>query len=265
MARTYFQHIPELIKVVERANDAIMEIYKQKHVHQQTKTDDNGRQSPVTEADLRANTIILDALQAMTPDIPIVSEEQDPKLNKKAVQNGLYWIVDPLDGTKSFLMKDGQFTVNIGLVKDKTPVLGVVGIPVSGDLYFTSEIGAIRRSNGQDTAISTSDTDIVSTVVASKNHLDDETRDFIAQFGDVELIQAGSSLKLCRIAEGKAELYPRLAPTLMEWDTAAGEAVLRAAGGEVIDKTGQQLAYGKLPELRHHGFIAKSPNVSVQL
>lgn len=234
-----------------RAGGAIMEIYK-RDFEVEFKADD----SPLTEADKAAHHIIVDALE--DSGFPVLSEEskQIPYEERKAWET--YWLVDPLDGTKEFIKKNGEFTVNIALIKDGRPVMGVVYAPVLQTMYYGIvqggegvEQGAWKATGCADRSID----EILSSsspcptphaqsgeaslrVVASRSHCNEETEKFIGQlekeFGTVELVSSGSSLKLCMVADGSADIYPRIAPT-MEWDTAAAHAVVKAAGGRVVE------------------------------
>ena len=202
--------------------------------------------SPVTEADERAETIILDGLAQLCPSIPVVAEESVAAGRLPDISGGRFILVDPLDGTKEFISRNGEFTVNIALIEQGEPVLGVVYLPALETLYWTDGEGrAMRR--GQNEApepIRCRSAPAELTVVASRSHRDSATDEYLADYQVAELISAGSSLKLCRVAEGSADMYPRLGRT-MEWDIAAGHAVLRAAGGTVRTLGGEPLRYGK--------------------
>lgn len=218
--------------------------------------------SPVTLADLAANDIIVQGLRRITPEIPIVSEEL-PDSVFVGQSARLFWLVDPLDGTREFVSGGDDFTVNIALVRDHYPVWGTVFVPVTGALYWGGlETGSFRRTGNttdrlQVTSLDRSGSSSTDTVrvVASKSHMNAQTRSFIARFGPhVELVQAGSSLKFTMIAQGDAHAYPRLGDT-SEWDTAAAQAVLEGAGGFVCDLQSNRLRYGKDNVLNPH-FIA---------
>ncbi len=260
-------NITEVIAITREAGKAIMEIYNQANeVASETKVSEvDGFESPLTQADIESHKIITAKLKELTPDIPIVSEEQNQDLNLEAMKNPLAWVVDPIDGTKGFIKRDGDFTINIGLVKNDTPVAGVVFAPVHELMFYADKNGAFVEENSQTRSISASSSTVVKNVVASKNHLDETTSTFLEQFGEVNFVQAGSSLKLCKVATGEADVYPRLGPNSMEWDTAAADAIVRCAGGIVIGPDGQPLAYGKAPELRNLGFVAHGPNVEYRL
>ncbi len=212
--------------------------------------------SPLTEADLAAHRILVSGLRALMPQRPVVSEESghgDPRHGASS-----FWLIDPLDGTKEFLNHSGEFTVNIALIEQGRPVLGIVHAPAL-DLTYWGQAGgkAWRCRSGQcdEIRVSPMSADPLR-IVASKSHLNQATADFIAGLGEHVLVQAGSSLKFCRIAEGAADVYPRLAPT-SEWDTAAAQAVLEAAGGHVFQPDGRPLAYGKA-DILNPPFIASA-------
>lgn len=237
-----------LVELALAAGEAILEVY--------AKLDENsakikGDGSPVTEADARAEAIILAGLAKLTPNIPVVAEEAVAAGNVPDVGTGAFWLVDPLDGTKEFLSKNGDFTVNIALIDQGAPVLGVVYAPAIGELYYgvvgqSAEQAKVENSKpGTWTRIAVRAAPASGLkVIASRSHLSPETKDFIDRFPSAEFTSAGSSLKFCRVATGAADLYPRLART-MEWDTAAADAVLRAAGGRVMTMDGALLKYGK--------------------
>jgi 3'(2'), 5'-bisphosphate nucleotidase len=207
--------------------------------------------SPVTEADEKAEAVILEGLARATPDIPVVAEESVAAGNIPDVSGGRFWLVDPLDGTKEFINRNGEFTVNIALIENGEPVLGVVYAPAIGRMFCgagTQARTATRKDDGSfpdPSAIETRATpDEGLTVVASRSHRDYKTEEFLKDYKVAELKAAGSSLKLCLIAAGEADMYPRLGRT-MEWDIAAGHAVLRAAGGTVTNVDGSPFRYGK--------------------
>ena len=247
---------PTLLKalqqLVHQAGEAIMQVYKTADFGIETKKDD----SPVTKADLDAHYLLADGLAKLTPHIAIVSEE-DPASQIVPQTHNCYWLIDPLDGTKEFINRNGQFTVNLALIEDNAPSFGFVSTPIDQTLYWGGkQLGAWRLSNDSIEQLQTQAHQSPKRVVASKSHLNQATRDFIANLGDTTLVQAGSSLKLLRIAEGEADIYPRLAPTC-EWDTAAAQAVLEGAGGKVTQVDGSPMVYGKANILNPH-FVASS-------
>lgn len=215
--------------------------------------------SPLTRADKAAHARIMTHLEPT--GIPVLSEEGAhlPYDERRTWQR--LWIVDPLDGTKEFIKRNGEFTVNIALVEDGTPVLGVIYVPVKQQLYYgIAGEGAKKEERGECSTLPLPAGERAFTVVASRSHLSPETADFIdnirLEHPDLELVSSGSSLKICLVAEGKADIYPRHAPT-MEWDTAAGDAIARAAGCEVVDAlTGEPLRYNK-EDLHNPWFVVK--------
>lgn len=241
--------LPALLSAARLAGQAIMDIYANGQHDTQLKDD----HSPVTAADLAAHGVLVAALAGLLPDCPVVSEEdRDSQRYRQATGN--FWLIDPLDGTKEFLARNGEFTVNIALIAQGRSVLGVVYTPAIEGLYWGSPgLGAWREQAGAVQAIQVQ-AGTHCRVVASKSHLNAETQAFINRLDEVELVQAGSSLKLCRVAEGAADIYPRLAPTC-EWDTAAAQAILEDAGGVVLNELGQPLRYGK-PDVLNPSFIA---------
>lgn len=213
-------------------------------------------QSPLTAADLAAHHIIEVGLRLATPDLAVVSEENQDAHGIDREQS-IFWLVDPLDGTREFLSGNGEFTVNIALIVQGWPVLGVVLVPTTGECFgVVCLLGLFQgREDQQPVAIQvTSARPNPWRVMASRSHLNDSTAALIARLGPVSLLQAGSSLKFCRMAQGQADIYPRLSPTC-EWDTAAAQAVLEGAGGHVFDLNGKRLRYGK-PEVLNPSFIA---------
>lgn len=214
--------------------------------------------SPVTEADRRANEAICACL-AKGEALPVLSEEskQVPFSERKSWPR--FWLVDPLDGTKEYIRGSADFTVNIALIEEGAPVIGVIYAPVSDTLYYGgTTLGAYRRKANEHHALRIkSELGVPLKVVASLSHRSIETEELLSRLPEHELVAIGSSLKFCLVAEGSADLYPRLAPT-MEWDTGAGHAIVEAAGAKVITADGQPLAYNK-PNLKNPNFIATTP------
>jgi 3'(2'), 5'-bisphosphate nucleotidase len=205
--------------------------------------------SPVTAADTEAERIILEGLSRAAPAVPVVAEEEIAAGRGPADPGAVYFLVDPLDGTREFVSGRGEFTVNIALVRDGQPILGVVVAPVSGTLH-SGRPGLAERVVLDDAMAVVSRRRIavrqcgpVPTIVASRSHGTPETDRYVAQVKQAELVHVGSSLKFCMLAAGEADLYPRFGRT-MQWDTAAGDAVLRAAGGQVLTLAGDSLRYG---------------------
>ena len=229
-------------------------------IHVDIKNDD----SPVTLADREAETFIQMSLEELTPNIPIIGEEAAALGKLPDLQDAEYfWIVDPLDGTKEYIAGGGDYTVNIALVRSHEPIMGVVYAPYHGHLYAGHGEGTAVKwveDTNKEKPIQVRDVPPSGmTVVASKSHGDAEKRDkFLEAFKVEKLVKRGSSLKICIIAEGKADIYPRFGPTC-EWDTAAGDAVLRAAGGVMAEVNGDILKYGGFkPKFLNPEFIACS-------
>jgi len=246
-------NLEDIVAIAKEAGEAIMDIYSQDFTIEYK--DDN---SPLTQADLRANAIICEQLEKLYPSVPMMSEE-----NKEVVYDirkdwDYYWCIDPIDGTKEFIKKNGEFTVNIALIYRGNPVLGVVYAPAIEEMYKSKKgEGAFKNGKKLPLFKNTQPKEKLY-VVASKSHLSEETQRFIDNLDtkSIEQISKGSSLKLCMVAEGIADIYPRLAPT-MEWDTAAAHAIVLEAGKkvEVFDSV-ELLKYNK-PNLLNPWFIVK--------
>jgi 3'(2'), 5'-bisphosphate nucleotidase len=215
--------------------------------------------SPVTLADGKAEAIILSHLAAAAPDIPVIAEEQAEALGLPDRIPPRFWLVDPLDGTKEFVKRNGEFTVNIALVEQGRPVLGVIGIPVKGVVYGAAgpDTAYVVDTAGRIRSIAARHCPSHGATVAYSRSHADTTRleDWLADYAVAERVVAGSALKFCLIAEGAADLYPRFGPT-MEWDTAAGQALVEAAGGSMTRLDGTPFRYGK-PGFRNPGFVVR--------
>lgn len=257
--------MPLIRKLAIQAGERIMEIYEADDFEVKSKSD----ASPVTEADEKADALISAGLSAAFPDVMLVTEEQ---AESHSAKGDTFLIVDPLDGTKEFINRRGDFTVNIAYVENGVPVRGVVYAPAKGRMFYTlpggdtvEEIGSFdpdRLGETHRIKVRTPDNGALM-VVASKSHRDQATDDYIARYDVQDMTSAGSSLKFCLVATGEADLYPRLGRT-MEWDTAAGHAVLAGAGGQVVrfdDLT--PLAYGKA-DFANPFFIAFAPGVGLK-
>jgi len=252
----------EVVGIAEEAGKAVMEIYFQGDFGTVYKTDN----SPVTRADTTSHDIIAGKLRALTPDLPVLSEESgiEPYV-KRRLWNAL-WLIDPLDGTKEFIKRNGEFTVNIALIEDSHPVLGVVHAPALAVSYFAAYgVGAFKK--GADNQIKRilvePDLHMPLKVVTSRSHDGGGLERLFDQTISFERIRVGSSLKFCLVAEGVAHLYPRLGPT-MEWDTAAGQCVVEMAGGSVTDLRGGNLKYNKLDLFNPPFMVSCSPASSWQ-
>ena len=262
---TYDALIPVFRKLAIEAGEKIMEIYNADDFGVKVKSDD----SPVTKADEAADALISAGLRAAFPDLMLVTEEQ---AESHATTGDTFLIVDPLDGTKEFVQRRGDFTVNIALVENGVPTRGVVYAPARARMFLTLPDGSAVEEDGPFDAetmgavkpirVADSDNEALM-VVASKSHRDQATDDYIARYNVKDMTSAGSSLKFCLIATGEADLYPRLGRT-MEWDTAAGDAVLRGAGGHVVRFDDHEpLSYGK-DGYANPFFIAYAPGVELK-
>lgn len=261
----FAQLVPVMRRLALEAGDRIMEVYNGPDFEVKAK----GDASPVTEADEAADALISAGLRAAFPSVPLITEEQ---ADSHALQAQTFLIVDPLDGTKEFVQRRGDFTVNIAYVEAGVPLRGVVYAPAQGRLFYTladgrsvEETGPLAKDQaGPCRVISVSRPDNRALrVVASKSHRDAATDAYIGNYVVADMKSAGSSLKFCLVATGEADLYPRLGRT-MEWDTAAGDAVLRGAGGRVVRFDGHaSLGYGK-PGWDNPFFIAYAPGVELK-
>jgi len=219
-------NINDIKNIILEAGEAILKIYKKDF-----KIEYKDDKSPLTEADTQSNAIICSSLEKLYPNIPIMSEENKQVEYEVRKNWEYYWCIDPIDGTKEFIKKNGEFTVNIALIHNNTPVLGVVYAPVIGKMYWAKKSeGAYLNGEKLPLQINNNPKEKLF-VVASKSHLSTETQEFINSLDSKDIVQVskGSSLKLCMVADGSADIYPRLAPT-MEWDTAAADAVVRESG-----------------------------------
>ena len=251
---TIKKHIEQLIDIAYEAGKAILEIYDSNDMGIESKSDE----SPLTKADKAANEVICKGLAKITPDIPIISEENKEIPFQQRKDYEYLWMVDPLDGTKEFIKKNGEFTVNIALIHNQKPIAGVVYAPVLDNMYYAIDgEGAYIIEDDEQVPLLANKyqkTDSQLKVVCSRSHLNDATQAFVDDYTNPELIAKGSSLKFLILAEGGAELYPRLAPT-MEWDTAAAHVILNESGGQISQPDGAPLLYNKENLLNPH-FIA---------
>ena len=241
-----------VIAIAREAATAILVVYENAF-EVESKSDS----SPLTAADLAAHRIIVDGLQWLTPDWPVLSEEAADIPWETRRHWTRYWLVDPLDGTREFVKRNGEFTVNIALIDQGVAVFGVVLAPVGGTVWH-GVLGAeaCRRDGGTETLLRTrAPATGTLRVAASRSHRDARTEAFLARIGDAQTLGLGSSLKFCRIADGTLDVYPRFGPT-SEWDTAAAQCVLEAAGGAVIAPDGRAFRYNQRPTLLNGDFIA---------
>jgi 3'(2'), 5'-bisphosphate nucleotidase len=241
------------IVLAHAAADAIMGIYENAF-----EVERKADASPLTAADLAAHRVLVEGLERLTPDIPVLSEEavEDTPWHTRREWRRL-WLVDPLDGTREFVKRNGEFTVNLALIEDGDVIFGIVQAPVTGQLWHAARGGpALRRdADGEVVVQARRPATPPLRVAASRSHRDTRTEAFIARMGEVEPIGLGSSLKFCRLAEGGMDVYPRFGPT-NEWDTAAGQAVLEAAGGCVLDSKGRPMRYNQRDTLLNGDFMA---------
>ena len=257
MTDTGYELLDRVAAIARRAGGEILEVYAAGEVAAAAKPDD----SPLTAADLRAHALIVGALAELTPELPVLSEEAADTPYSVRAGWTRYWLVDPLDGTKEFLSRNGQFTVNIALIEGHTPTLGVVHVPVTDTSYRGLAGEGAWRQSATAAAEPIHVAPIAAAplrVVGSRSHRGDSLDGFLGRAGPHRLVSLGSSLKFCLIAEGAADVYPRLGPT-SEWDTAAAHAVLSAAGGTVCQLDGAPLRYNTGAQLLNPHFIAFGP------
>ena len=242
-----------VIGLARDAGAAILEVYEQDFAVQ-SKDD----RSPLTAADLAAHHILCDGLAALQPSWPVLSEEAADIAWERRRGWQRYWLVDPLDGTREFVKRNGEFTVNVALIDGHVPVMGVVYAPALQYLVHAErDLGAwLRTATGEDVPLAVRQpASRPLRVAASRSHLDARSAALLERLGEVERLGLGSSLKFCRIAEGRVDLYPRFGPT-SEWDTAAGQCVLEAAGGVVLRSDGEPLRYNTKESLLNPDFLA---------
>tara|TARA_Y100000590_G_scaffold139674_1_gene159994 strand:+ start:15344 stop:16150 length:807 start_codon:yes stop_codon:yes gene_type:complete len=239
-------------EIALKASEEVMDIYQRSEVSSVRKSDG----SPVTEADISSHKIITEGLTKLALDIPILSEED---ATKRKLEHKIFWLIDPLDGTKEFLNRNGEFTVNIALIDEGSPRLGIVSAPATFELYKgIKELGAFKVQDGVQEEIKTRAINKGSvTVTVSRSHKTEKDKIFLNNlsktFEDIKLIEAGSSLKLCKVAEGAADIYCRMGPTY-QWDIAAGHAVAESAGGALKALSGKNFHYLYDSELKNPEF-----------
>jgi 3'(2'), 5'-bisphosphate nucleotidase len=245
------EYLNEACTIAVEAGRRILDVYEREFTV--TQKDDR---SPLTEADRVSHELIAARLTRLTPDIPVLSEESASVDYAERAKWTRFWLVDPLDGTKEFISRNGEFTVNIALIEAGRPVLGVVYVPVLGVTYFACRGGGARKQKSGEKPQVVRARALAGgkpIVVASRSHAGPETAAFLHAIGEHDVVSMGSSLKFCLVAEGTADVYPRLGPT-MEWDTAAAQCVVEEAGGRVLDTRGAPLAYNK-SSLRNPWFV----------
>ena len=244
--------VEPVLQLAREAGAAIMRIYVEDF-----SVEHKDDQSPLTAADMAAHHLIVAGLKQLTPAIPVLSEESASIAWDERQTWRRYWLVDPLDGTREFVKRNGEFTVNIALIDDGIPVLAVVQAPATGTLWHaTRGHGAFRRDGDVDTRLQARRPALAPLrIAASRSHRDPRTEAMMQRIGATEAMPLGSSLKFCRLAEGGMDVYPRFGPT-SEWDTAAGQCVLEAAGGVVIDLQGRPLRYNQRDTILNGDFLA---------
>lgn len=244
--------IDPVTRLAREAGAAILEVY-----HTDFAVDQKDDQSPLTKADLASHRIITEGLKSLTPDVPLISEESGlPDFDERRRWRR-YWLIDPLDGTREFVSRNDEFTVNIALIEDRRPVLGLVEVPVLGLTYTGCEGAGATLARGGDAAEPirvAAETAVPPRIVGSRSHRGHSLDALLEQVGDHVLLAMGSSLKFCRVAEGAADFYPRLGPT-SEWDTAAAQAVVEQAGGSVVQLDGKPLSYNGKEDILNPHFL----------
>jgi len=246
--------IEHIIEISKEAGKAILEIYNTNFEYQ-IKED----LSPLTKADTVSHNIISARLKVLTPDIPILSEESSNIPFSIRSQWSQYWLIDPLDGTKEFIKKNDEFTVNIALIENNNPIIGLIHNPVLNTIYWGSKLGTflLKRNNSpQKIAIQKSKL-TKPRIICSRSHKSEELEFYLRSIGKHQIIHAGSSLKFCSIALGESDIYPRFNPT-SEWDTAAGQCIVESAGGTIKTLDGERMQYNKKKSLINPGFICYS-------
>ena len=243
--------INPIVDLAIAAGHAILEVYATDFDVQE-----KGDESPLTQADLASHRCIVAGLRELTPDIPIISEEEGLPEFAERGQWQQYWLIDPLDGTKEFVNRNGEFTVNIAFIDNGRPLLGIVHVPVHEKTYIGCEgYGSELRADGSTTAIRVADSSHSPVrIVGSRSHRGSSLDAFLKNVGDSDMVPMGSSLKFCVVAEGGADVYPRLGPT-SEWDTAAAQAVVEQAGGKVLELDGKPLSYNQKEDILNPFFI----------
>lgn len=246
-------NIEELITLGKEAGKAILEIYNRFDAN--TMIEQKNDNSPLTLADKASHEIIDAGLKKLYPQIPVISEEGKDILYTERSSWSTLWLVDPLDGTKEFIKRNGEFTVNIALIEDGKTVWGLIYAPVTDILYFTENGKTYKEEAGKRMLLVVNKKSTGLTAVGSRSHASADDAAFLARYDITESVSIGSSLKFCLVAEGKADVYFRSGPT-MEWDTAAGQAILEQAGGSMLNMDGDTFSYNKT-SLLNGGFICK--------
>lgn len=252
------QLIIPTVEIAKEAGEAITEIYNSDFDYRLKKD-----LSPITAADNLSHIIITKRLKILTPEIPILSEENCDIPYKIRANWTKYWLVDPLDGTKEFIKRNGEFTVNIALIENNTPIFGVIHLPVTSETYWGSQVNGSFYSSGnndvKEIRVSENHQNPIR-LVASRSHPSEMLNSLLKKIVDYEIIEVGSSIKFCHIASGQADCYPRFGPT-SEWDTAAGEAIVSSAGGHVVAASGNSMKYNVKEEYLNPNFIVSNGKI----
>jgi 3'(2'), 5'-bisphosphate nucleotidase len=252
------QLISSTVEIAKLAGEGITEIYNSDFDYQLKKD-----LSPITAADNLSHIIITKRLKILTPEIPILSEENCDIPYKIRANWTKYWLVDPLDGTKEFIKRNGEFTVNIALIENNTPIFGVIHLPVTSETYWGSQVNGSFYSSGnndvKEIRVSENHQNPIR-LVASRSHPSEMLNSLLKKIVDYEIIEVGSSIKFCHIASGQADCYPRFGPT-SEWDTAAGEAIVSSAGGHVVAASGNSMKYNVKEEYLNPNFIVSNGKI----
>ena len=253
------QLISSTVEITKEAGEAITEIYNSDFAYQLKKD-----LSPITAADKLSHNIITERLKTLTPEIPILSEENCDIPYKIRSQWTQYWLVDPLDGTKEFIKKNGEFTVNIALIENNNPIFGIIHIPVTNETYWGSQVNGsfyLNKNNDVERIRVSDNHQNPMRIVASRSHPSEMLNSLLEKLVDYEIIEVGSSIKFCHIASGQADCYPRFGPT-SEWDTAAGEAIVRFAGGQIVTTNGNSIKYNLKGNYLNPNFIVSNDKIN---
>ena len=252
------QLISSTVEIAKLAGEGITEIYNSDFDYQLKKD-----LSPITAADNLSHIIITKRLKILTPELPVLSEENCDIPYKIRANWTKYWLVDPLDGTKEFIKRNGEFTVNIALIENNTPIFGVIHLPVTSETYWGSQVNGSFYSSGnndvKEIRVSENHQNPIR-LVASRSHPSEMLNSLLKKIVDYEIIEVGSSMKFCHIASGQADCYPRFGPT-SEWDTAAGEAIVSSAGGHVVAASGNSMKYNVKEEYLNPNFIVSNGKI----
>lgn len=257
MANEYDYLVEKILPIVKQAGGVITQIYEKYKKDSVLEVEKKADETPITEADWQSHDLFIKELTLLTPDIPILSEESAAIPYSVRREWPLYWLLDPLDGTRDFLEMTDEFTINLALVNQHSPVIGIIYAPITKTCYFATPGEAFKQiGDGQSQAIKCSSGPLENPrIVVSRHHGRGATQQFLEKFGSHQIIHCGSALKFGLIAEGVADIYPRLGPT-SEWDTAAGQCIVEAAGGCVLDFNAQALRYNASDSLLNPNFIA---------